>query len=68
MPSYLVFIITKRDKSQALRAGHYRIVSASSSTEAKRKGVEELVLAGKGIPGKTVAENIEKAEVSLHKS
>jgi len=56
-----------QNPQQNLATGNFRIVEASSSSEAKRRGVEELVLDGKGIAGKTMAENLERAKVELYK-
>ena len=59
--------MTSRDASRALTSGNFRLVNADSASVAKRQGVEELVLAGKGIPGATIEENMRKAKVELYK-
>ncbi len=68
MPNYLVYIFHKNDSTQQnLKSGYYRIVEAGSASEAKRKGVEDLVLNGKGLPGETIEGNMRKARVELYR-
>lgn len=45
---YLVYLMTDRDENKGdLTTGKFKIVEAGSSSEARRKGAEELVLDGK---------------------
>jgi len=68
MARYLVYIVRFKDPEKAFSSGNFRIVEAPSASEAKRKGVEDLVLSGKGIEGKTLEQNLTRAKVELYKN
>ena len=64
---YLVYIMHSRNPEQNMRSGYYEIIEASSASEAKKRGVEELVLKGKGLPGLSVSQNMSKSRVEKYK-